>query len=198
MGVMLNWLGRICAAAVVFTGTGVSWAGGLNVFEGDLTRLAQARLTAIAAADVVVEAVRAQNKVTASYNQARIEELDATWRHEVANGARALVDEILDRPVSRYLAQTQEASDGLFTEIIVMDGKGLNVGLSQATSDYWQGDEDKWRMTVPVGPQALHIGPLEEDESTQTVQSQVSIPVVDPQTGAVIGALTVGVDVEEI
>ena len=195
---MLNWLGRICAAAVVFTVTGVSWAAGLNVFEEDLTRLAQARLTAIAAADVVIEAVRAQNKVTASYNQARIEELEATWRNEAETGARALVDEILDRPVSRYLVQMQEASDGLFTEIIVMDGKGLNVGLSQATSDYWQGDEDKWRMTVPVGPEALHIGPLVEDESTQTVQSQVSIPVVDPQTGAVIGALTVGVDVEEI
>lgn len=195
---MLNWLGRICAAAVVFTVTGVSWAAGLNVFEEDLTRLAQARLTAIAAADVVIEAVRAQNKVTASYNQARIEELEATWRNEAETGVRALVDEILDRPVSRYLVQMQEASDGLFTEIIVMDGKGLNVGLSQATSDYWQGDEDKWRMTVPVGPEALHIGPLVEDESTQTVQSQVSIPVVDPQTGAVIGALTVGVDVEEI
>lgn len=176
----------------------MSWAAGLNVFEEDLTRLAHARLQAIAAADVVVEAVRAQNKVTASYERTRIKELDTSWRSEVASGPGALVAEILDRPVSRYLAQMQEASEGLFTEIILMDGRGLNVGLSQMTSDYWQGDEDKWQMTVPVGPQALHIGPLEEDESTQTVQSQVSIPVVDPQTGAVIGALTVGVDVEEI
>jgi hypothetical protein len=30
------------------------------------------------------------------------------------------------------------------------------------------------------------------------VQSQVSLPVVDPQTKEVIGALTFGVDVEEL
>ncbi|WP_417768287.1 hypothetical protein [Stappia sp.] len=176
----------------------MSWAAGLNVFEKDLTLLARERLQAIAAADVVVEAVRAQNRVTASYDQARIGELDAVWRDEVASGSRALIGEVLDRPVSRYLAQMQEASEGLFTEIILMDGRGLNVGISQATSDYWQGDEDKWQKIVPVGPQALHIGPLEEDLSTRTVQSQVSLPVVDPQTGAVIGALAIGVDVEEI
>ena len=38
-------------------------------------------------------------------------------------------------------------------------------------------------------------GEVEQDESTQIFQSQVSIPISDPATGTVIGAITVGVDV---
>ena len=66
------------------------------------------------------------------------------------------------------------------------------------TSDYWQGDEDKWSKTYSVGPDALVIGDVEQDESTQRFQTQVSLSVVDPADGAVIGAVTVGVDVENL
>ena len=79
-----------------------------------------------------------------------------------------------------------------------MDAKGLNVGQSDVTSDYWQGDEDKWQRTYPVGPDALLIGEVEQDESTQRFQTQVSLSVVDPADGAVIGAVTVGIDVETL
>ena len=76
-----------------------------------------------------------------------------------------------------------------------MDAKGLDVAQSTLTSDYWQGDEAKWSETYPVGPDAVQIGEIEQDESTQVFQSQVSIAVTDPATGEVIGAITVGVDV---
>jgi hypothetical protein len=44
----------------------------------------------------------------------------------------------------------------------------------------------------------LHISDLEEDESTQLLQSQVSVPVVDPDSGEPIGAVTFGVNVENL
>jgi hypothetical protein len=189
--------GRLVLASFFLSWACGALAVGLNVFEQELTRLARSRIVEIATADIVVEAVRAQNRVTAGYDQAAIEEMDRVWSAAPVPGGSSLVDTVMARPLSRFLAEMQAASNGLFTEIIVMDAKGLNVGLSRVTTDYWQGDEDKWLKTVPVGPGALHIGPLHEDESTRTVQSQVSIPIVDPQTGAVIGALTVGIDVEE-
>ena len=76
-----------------------------------------------------------------------------------------------------------------------MDGKGLNVGQSDVTSDYWQGDEDKWQKTFLAGAGAVHVSEVEFDESSQTYQSQFSMPIVDPATSTVIGAVTVGVDV---
>ena len=79
-----------------------------------------------------------------------------------------------------------------------MDNRGLNVGQSEVTSDYWQGDEAKWKKTFLVGPNAMIIDDVELDESTQTFQSQLSMSITDQATGEVIGAITVGVDVEAI
>jgi len=108
------------------------------------------------------------------------------------------IDEVLEKPLSVYLADVQNASGGLFTEIFVMDAKGLNVGQSDVTSDYWQGDEAKWQQTYSAGEGAVHISEQEEDDSTQTLQSQVSVPVVDPESGDVIGAVTFGVNVDSL
>ncbi|SDU29475.1 hypothetical protein [Stappia sp. ES.058] len=169
-----------------------------NQFEAELGALAKGKIAEIATASEVIEAVKAQNEVTAAYDQAKIEELDKTWRAQTDAADQPMIDAALDSEVSGYLMDIQDGSDGLFTEIFVMDAKGLNVGQSDVTSDYWQGDEAKWQETYSVGPDALHISELEEDESTQTVQSQVSVPVVDPDSGAVIGAVTVGVNVDKM
>src|SRR3546814_1455058 len=77
-----------------------------------------------------------------------------------------------------------------------MDNRGLNVGQSDVTSDYWQGDEAKWQKSYQGGADAIFVDEVEMDESTQTFQSQVSMPIVDPATGEVIGAITVGVNVD--
>lgn len=39
---------------------------------------------------------------------------------------------------------------------------------------------------------------MEKDESTQTYQSQLSLPVVDPASNQVIGAITLGINVERL
>ena len=75
-----------------------------------------------------------------------------------------------------------------------MDAQGLNVAQSDVTSDYWQGDEAKWQETYNTGN--VHIGDVELDESTQTYQAQVSLPIFDPESNAVIGAATFGVNLE--
>ena len=98
----------------------------------------------------------------------------------------------------KYLKKVEADSQGLITEIFVMDDKGLNVGQSDVTSDYWQGDEAKWQKTYQVGPDAIHISDVEQDESTQRFQSQLSLPVVDPDTKKPIGAVTIGIDVENL
>lgn len=201
---MRTWFARlVVAGTLVLALTGPNAAVGLNVFETELGQLARTRLLEIARSGAVIDAVRKQNRTTAELSDARIAELDGEWTAEAAGREKAgktgpLIAEAMGRSVSLYLREIQTRSEGLFTEIILMDARGLNVGISRVTSDYWQGDEDKWKMTFLVGPESLHIGPLEEDLSTRTVQSQVSLPVVDPDSGEVIGALTFGIDVEEL
>ena len=166
-----------------------------NEYADQLTALANDQLSAIAENPALVAAIEAQNAETAGYDQAKIDALDTQWRAEVDSSSRPLIDGVLANDASAYLMQAQEESEGLFTEIFAMDAKGLNVGQSAVTSDYWQGDEGKWQNTYPVGAGAIDIGDIEQDESTQTFQSQVSIPVLD-ETGAPIGAITFGVNIE--
>ena len=167
-----------------------------NEYAAQLGELAKSRITAIAQSPDIIAAIKAQNAETASYDQAKIDSLDKDWRAQVGAASQPLIDGVIGRDASKHLAQEREASAGLMTEIFVMDARGLNVAQSDVTSDYWQGDEAKWQDTFSKGPGAVHISEVEEDESTQTFQSQVSMSVTDPADGSVIGAITVGVNVE--
>ena len=111
---------------------------------------------------------------------------------------KAVVDGVLANELSRFLSQSKAEQRGIVTEVFVMDNRGLNVGQSDVTSDYWQGDEAKWQQTFLVGPGAVMIDDVELDESTQTFQSQLNMTITDETTGEVIGAITVGIDVEAI
>ena len=78
-----------------------------------------------------------------------------------------------------------------------MDNKGLNVGQSDMTSDYMQGDEAKWQKTFSQGAGVMFIDEVEFDESSKAFQSQASVTIVD-ESGKPIGAITVGVNVEKL
>ena len=144
----------------------------------------------------VMDAVRAQNAVHADMTQARIDTLDLEWRAQVGSHVTPLIDTVLGNPLSAYLRSKVEASGGQITEIFIMDAHGLNVASSGVTSDYWQGDEDKFQKTFLAGTGAMFVDDIELDESTQTYLGQVSIVLTDPDTGAVIGAMTIGLNAQ--
>ncbi len=146
----------------------------------------------------VIDAVKAQNDKHADLSQGEIDKLDKQWRAETGASDRPLIDAVLANALSKFLAEAKNGTQGLVTEVFVMDNKGLNVGQSDVTSDYWQGDEAKWKKTFLAGPDAMLIDEIEKDESTQTFQSQLSMSIVDPATGKVIGAITVGVNVDAL
>jgi hypothetical protein len=145
---------------------------------------------------VVIDAVRAQNGRTVDVAQAQIDAWDLEWRAQVGQAAQPLVKSVLDTPASAHLQSHVAASNGQISEVFVMDQRGLNVAASGATSDYWQGDEAKFQKTYPMGAGAIFVDEIELDESTQTYSGQISVTLVDPDTGAAIGAVTVGLNAE--
>lgn len=183
----------LSAAAVLALSVSVAQA---NEFGPALRDFADSQVRGWLSDPTVIQAIKSQNGETAALSEDQIIALDKQWRAETAAGSRPMIDGVLGNALSGYLQQKKEGAEGLVTEIFVMDAKGLNVGQSDVTSDYWQGDEAKWKETFLVGPSSVHVSDVEMDESTQTFQSQVSLPVVDPANGEVIGAVTVGVNVE--
>ncbi len=144
---------------------------------------------------IIIESVTSQNRLHADLTQADIDEMDRQWQ-EQSMGGGPLVDTVLGNELSIHLRDIERRANGLITEIFVMDNQGLNVGLSSLTSDYWQADEDKWRKSYLAGPRAVFVDEVDLDESSQRYQTQVSVPVVSPDSGKVIGAVTVGIDAE--
>ncbi|MEJ8560661.1 hypothetical protein QTO30_05055 [Yoonia sp. GPGPB17] len=116
----------------------------------------------------------------------------------LSDGGGPLIEKLLTTAVSTWLLDKQDATAGFVTEVFIMDNKGLNVAQSVETSDYWQGDEAKWQQTYSVGPDALHISEVEFDDSTGFYQSQASLAISDPATGEVIGAVTFGINVQNL
>ena len=146
----------------------------------------------------IVDAIKAQNNKHAGLTPTEIEGLDQQWRSETGAASQPLIEQVLNSALSQHLSGLKADQQGLVTEIFVMDNKGLNVGQSDVTSDYWQGDEAKWKKTYLAGPDAVFVDEIEQDESTQQFQSQLSMAVTDPASGEVIGAITVGVNVDDL
>lgn len=175
---------------------GPAMAAGAHV--GPMTEYAKQTVAEWIKDPKIVAAVKAQNSKNASLSEDEIVALDKKWRAETKASSKPLIDGILANEVSKALKGFKDGQAGRVTEIFVMDNKGLNVGQSDVTSDYWQGDEAKWKKTYNAGPDAIFVDEVEMDESTQTLQSQLSMSVKDPATGKVIGAITVGVNVDSL
>lgn len=147
---------------------------------------------------IIIEGITDQNELHAHLTSFDIETMDANWKTEFSGTNRPLIDSIMNSPLSKFLKQKQTESGGVITEIFVIDAKGLSIGESEVSSDYWQGDELKWQKTYLVGSGVLFVDRPEKDESTQMLQSQASMTISDPKTGQPIGAITVGINLDAL
>jgi hypothetical protein len=169
-----------------------------NDYETRMKTYLESEIMGWAQDQVLLDAIRNQNSQTADYTQEEIDALDTAWRAEVALSDRPTIAPVLENAASDFLRERVAAAGGTMTEVFVMDARGLNVAASAVTSDYWQGDEEKFSETFPKGPEAVHFGEVELDESSQTYQGQISIPIVDPVSNAVLGAMTIGINAESL
>lgn len=182
------------AVAIAVAGTSVS----ANDYAIKAAKFVESRVAQWASAPELVNAVRAQNLKTSTLAQADIDAMDQQWRAEIGAPSQPVISAMLDAPASVFLREQLRTMDGSITEVILMDAVGLNVAVSARTSDMWQGDEAKFTETFPNGPEGIHVGEVELDESTGSYQSQVSFTIVDPETQEPIGAMTIAVRAEEL
>ncbi len=146
----------------------------------------------------IVEVLKNSNAYHQYLTPKDIDALDVRWRSEFRGQSKPLIFSILNNSLSVFLRDKQREADGIITEILVMDAKGLAIGESEITSDYWQGDELKWQNTYLAGPNITFVDRVEKDASTQMLQVQASMTVSDPETGQPIGAITVGINLDAL
>ena len=140
----------------------------------------------------LVGAVEAQNVANAKLTNLDIDKLDIGW---IERTDKKLIDSKMNNDLSTFLRTKKEAGQGVIFEAFVFDQMGLNVGQTDMTQDYYQGDEAKYWKTFMAGPGAMFVDQVGEDDGRRV--SQASVTITNPQ-GKPIGAMTVGIDVDKL
>jgi hypothetical protein len=181
-------------AIIMVTGTSLpaspaegDWKTYVNKYMSEVVKLA-------VNAPEVIAAVQEQNVASAGLTPDQIEALDRQWRAERKVNGGPLNNAKMFNPTSQFLKGFKTAANGPIVEIFIMDNKGLNVAQTDPTSDYMQGDEDKWQKSFGAGPWMTFVDKPEEEDGKKTVQ--VSTTLVD--NDAAIGAMTVTLDLAKV
>lgn len=140
---------------------------------------------------VLIAAVKEQNSKAATLDA--IKKIDTEWM--ATPGVTPFMKSLLENSAAKELSKL-EKSKPYFTELFLMDDKGANVAMTNKTSDYWQGDEDKFTESFKGGKGAVFVDKVKFDKSSQAYLVQVSVPVMEG--GKAIGAITIGVNVDEL
>ncbi len=138
---------------------------------------------------VVVKAVVAQNGIELS--QELIETRDAEWK--ASKQLTPFKEQLIESEAGQLFKGEVEDSSSIL-EIFLTDKRGANVAIYPPTSDYWQGDEEKW--IIPFKSGENYFGPTAFDESTAMTTIQISIPI--KEGGNTIGVMVAGVSVRYI
>jgi hypothetical protein len=145
----------------------------------------------------IIAAVVEQNETNKTKSLNQLTKLDEQWQLAFKVGDFNFPKAIVNQALSHVLKQMSVTSKELLSEIIVMDERGYNVAMVDMTSDYWQGDENKFVQVYAKPAQTLYFDQIKYDASSKHFQVQVSAPLFDPKNQKAIGAITLGVDVDK-
>ncbi|MBU1341494.1 MAG: hypothetical protein KKE44_00905 [Proteobacteria bacterium] len=137
---------------------------------------------------VIIAGVNNQNQKNMPLDD--IKKIDKEWLSGTNNDFALSLQ---TNSVGQFLQKKMQSNNmtaQLYVEAILCDRQGAVVGEYPKTTDYWQGDEDKFIKSYNGGDGHRFIGPLAFDDSTQTYSVQISIPVKDHKK--TIGVLIVG------
>ena len=138
----------------------------------------------------LIKEIKAQHakKVTLE----KITEIDKAWMK--AEEELPIQKEMLSNACAVEIKAIVAKNPAKLTEVFAMDNQGANVGQNALTSDYWQGDEDKWKLSYNEAKGGIDIGKAKFDKSANAQLQQVSLPIIDTD-GTIVGAITYGIKV---
>jgi len=141
---------------------------------------------------IFVEQVKLQNEKNISIEDIKITDKQWINSESTSDFKKELLETVCSTEIKRIATEHSE-----ILEAFVMDNQGALVGLTNVTSDYWQGDEAKWKKSFRKGKGGVEIAAAKFDNSANAVLQQLSLPVIDSD-GNVIGAITWGISLKRL
>ncbi|EWH10632.1 hypothetical protein DS2_07363 [Catenovulum agarivorans DS-2] len=137
----------------------------------------------------------AQHKLTLDLLQQRnqnplpltkILEIDKNWSNN-----QFWHNQVTNNPITEKFAKLVQAKLYGFSELMLVDTAGALVAAYPLTSDFWQGDEEKF--IVAMNKQMFSVTSANWDHSTQRYSFFVTVPI--QQDNLSLGALIAGLAV---
>ena len=119
--------------------------------------------------------------------------LDDQWRG--ADDTDQLIGRVIHNEIADELREYQEKFPS-HVELFLTDKYGANIAATNRTSDYYQADEDWWKIAYSLGRGRVYIGQPAFDESSQTFSVIIAIPL--SHEGKVAGILRSTLDATAI
>lgn len=161
---------------------------------------------------VVVDQVKeANSKYAADFKRTKenslpeVNKKDEMWRKWVKQSkaakkrkksppkGSAAITAVTENACSQKLKAWKGSAGGAVSEVFITDRVGANVCLADPTSDFDQGDEEKWHKPF-LDSVDFFVGDPERDASTGAYQTQVSILIKDG--GKNVGVAVVGIEIK--
>ena len=150
-------------------------------------------LETLARTPSIIAAVQEANLKRKDLTADDIAALDQSWK-DSDPGILITQKEISTNDISRYLSEFTK-SNPEEVEVFVTDIKGLNLAMTNTTSDFLQADEGWWESSFAGGTGMTFIDSVEYDESTKTYAMNIGVPIMDPDTHKAIGILRGTLDI---
>jgi len=143
----------------------------------------------------IIEIIKRFNEKNQEISISDILMHDKKWKE--TKGIDDFIKPLLINECAQFLIEFQEQYDE-FPEIFITDEKGLIVGETNKTSDYYQADEQWWIKAYNEGIGRIYFGEIEYDESALAEAIPIYIPVMDSQYKKAIGVIKAVCDITAI
>lgn len=121
----------------------------------------------------------------------RLQELDRIWPQLQPNAEPMM--HILDNDMARHLQELARA-DNRVAEVLLTDRNGNLVAATGRTSDFYQGDEDWWRLAYNGGRGQLVITPIRLDVSSGVEAVEICVPITGRPGVVGVAKVTLSID----
>jgi hypothetical protein len=138
-----------------------------------------------AADDRLLAAAQAQSAQRTGME--RILDIDRRW--QAGEDPDGLATALTRNDCAQALLAILAGNPG-YAEAFATDSRGALVCMTKRTSDYWQGDEEKWSRAWAAGKGAVYVSGVERDESTGADVMHISVPLREGDR--VVGVLIAG------
>lgn len=165
-------------------------------YSQDLSDFINIEIKSWVNSDIVIDNLTKQNEISANYNESNLKALDNSWRGEYRKINQPTINQVLTSELSQFLQKKMADSQGVFTEITIIDSKGLNMAQTIISEDCWNVGKPRWDKTFKEKSYVPYISDVYYSDKTNKFQVEVSFMIISNDQP--IGVIDAGIDVEQL